>query len=139
MSTGRVLWIIWCLMWTAFWFLTGLVTIVGIFLFWPLAGLSALAILIPVGKAAAPVVSVSTCPVCGAAGDPAFLPMHIQTTHGYGPPTIGGGPVPTGPVIVEQPRGYGPPVQPYYAARPPMLPPGTRPLPPPPGPPPPLG
>ncbi len=138
MSTGRVLWIIWCLIWTANWFFFGLFTIVGIVVFWPLAALSVLAILIPVGKTP-PTPARGFCPACGAQGDPMMLPLHMQTAHGYGqPPAFPAQPVQPQPVVIEQFRGAQPPVWPSYgpqqqpmAPQYPMLPPGARPFPPP--------
>jgi hypothetical protein len=47
MSTNRLIWILWCLAWTAFWTFLALAT-AGFTLI--LAGLSLLAILAPVGK-----------------------------------------------------------------------------------------
>lgn len=47
MSTGRVLWIIWCLAWAAFWFFMGFAT-VG--LAWIATAGSIACIWIPVGK-----------------------------------------------------------------------------------------
>lgn len=60
MSTGRVLWIIWCLAWAGSWALgTVVLPFFGIgFITWiislPLAVLSLLAILIPIGKVKRP-------------------------------------------------------------------------------------
>lgn len=128
MSTGRVLWIIWCLFWTASWFVTGIVTLVGVVVFWPLAALSALAILIPVGKSTAP--AAAKCPVCGAVGEPLMLPIHLQAVHGYGQPAIGAQPVQPRQTIIQQPYSEQPPVWPTYGPPPPTqpgpLPPGQR-------------
>jgi len=79
MSTGRVLWIIWCLFWAGCWFVTGALTLIGVVVCWPAAALSLLAILLPVGNPAAPGPGV--CPLCGAEGDPVLLPAHWQAAH----------------------------------------------------------
>lgn len=47
MSTGRVIWLVWCLGWAAFWFFVGFVSLgAG----WILMAVSLLAFAIPVGK-----------------------------------------------------------------------------------------
>lgn len=47
MSTGRVLWLIWCLAWAGTWFFVGFATLgIG----WILAALSVAAFWLPVGK-----------------------------------------------------------------------------------------
>ena len=113
MSTGRVLWIIWCLFWAASWFTSGVLAVLSFFgaplalLFFPLAILSVVAILIPVGRPAR-----ATCPVCGAQGDPALLSAHYQAVHGGGQQRVIGGPqVP--PTVIQQP-GAQPPIWPTY-------------------------
>jgi len=58
-STGRVLWVLWCLGWSAFWFFVGVFTILPLFLIPP----SLLAILIPVGKEPSPAPQLPPPPV----------------------------------------------------------------------------
>jgi hypothetical protein len=147
MSTGRVLWIIWCLMWAGFWTFFGLSAfLVGIVFTSPLVLLSALAILIPVGKAAAP--SVGTCHLCGQVGDPALLGWHLQTAHPQRPPVVTvwpnqqppmtarpPAPMPARPVSAGPPSGPMrpqnlpalPPARPYQPVAPPAAPPAAPP------------
>ena len=77
MSTGRVIWVIWCLAWAGWWFVAGLLTLVGAVICWPAAVLSLLAVVLPVGK-----TRDQPCPYCGALGDPARLPAHLWAVHG---------------------------------------------------------
>jgi hypothetical protein len=62
--------------------------------------LSALAILIPVGKTNAP--AAARCPLCGAMGEPLMLPIHLQAVHGYGQPAIGTQPVQPHPAALQR-------------------------------------
>jgi hypothetical protein len=82
--------------------------------------LSALAILIPVGKTNAP--AAARCPLCGAMGEPLMLPIHLQAVHGYGQPAIGTQPVQPGQTIIQQPYGEQPPVWPTFGPPPPAKP-----------------
>jgi hypothetical protein len=74
-STGRVLWLIWCLAWAGFWFFWGFATLGVGFL---LAGASVGCFLIPVGK---------TRPGVGGPPDmPTFLHSNGKTSLPPPPP-----------------------------------------------------
>lgn len=106
MTTGRVIWIIWCLLWAGFWAVTGLLSVVGIVVFGPIAVLSVLAILLPIGKAPAP--PRATCPFCGASGEPTLMPLHLQAAHGQTLPGYPAMQVAPQPYIQPQPRPLPP-------------------------------
>lgn len=120
MTTGRVLWIIWCLCWAGAWFLAGLLTVVGVLVFWPLALLSLLAILLPVGRPVPP--QQARCGVCGVVGLPELLPLHMQVDHRVGGPAqLGqaGSAGPAWPTVIEQrPHAGPPPAWPAYGPPP---------------------
>lgn len=82
MTTARMLWILWSLAWAAAWFALGLLTVVGVLLFWPLAFLSVLAAMLPVGAGPVPAVPPpGCCPICGATGPAELLRDHLQYAH----------------------------------------------------------
>lgn len=113
MTTGRVLWIIWCLFWAGMWAL-GALTVIAAPICLPLVVLSLFAILLPVGRPLPP--QQARCPFCGASGEPTLMPLHLQAAHGHVLPYAAPQPAPqlaghigSAPAVVIYPQQQLPP------------------------------